>query len=146
MIKLKYFSAVLAFWLCMAAGAVFAERLAISSSIANIRSGPGKNHEILWKVEKYYPIIVERKAGEWYGFTDYEGDKGWVHKSLVKNIPTAITIKEKCNVRSGPGTDNPVVFSVSSGIPFKIIGKKGNWRQILHADGDKGWIHNSLLW
>ena len=136
---------VVTFWLLMAAVAL-ADRLAISSSIANIRSGPGTSHEILWKVEKYHPILVERKSGDWYGFTDYEGDKGWVHKSLVKDIPTVITIKEKCNVRSGPGTGHPVIFSVGSGIPFKIIGKKGNWRQVLHADGDKGWIHNSLLW
>ena len=143
--KFKLCSAVLAFWLCMAAVAL-ADRLAISSPTANIRSGPGTNHEILWKVEKYHPILVERKSGDWYGFTDYEGDKGWVHKSLVGDIPSAITIKEKCNVRSGPGKENPVVFTVGSGIPFKIIGKKGNWRQILHADGDKGWIHKSLLW
>ncbi len=143
--KVKFCSAVLAFWLCMAAVAL-ADRLAVSSPTANIRSGPGTNHEILWKVEKYHPILVERKSGDWYGFTDYEGDKGWIHKSLVGDIPTAITIKEKCNVRSGPGKDNPVVFAVGSGIPFKIIGKKGNWRQILHADGDKGWIHKSLLW
>ena len=143
--KIKYVTAALVFWLLMA-GVALADRLAISSTTANIRSGPGTNYEILWKVEKYYPILVERKSGEWYSFTDYEGDKGWVHRSLVKDIPTAITIKEKCNVRSGPGTDNPVIFSVGSGIPFKIIGKKGNWRQILHADGDKGWIHKSLIW
>jgi SH3-like domain-containing protein len=88
----------------------------------------------------------KRKSGDWYYFKDYEGDKGWVHRSLVKDIPTAITIKEKCNVRSGPGKENPVVFTVGSGIPFKVIGKKGNWRHILHADGDKGWIYKSLLW
>lgn len=143
--KLRFCSAVLAIWLLMAAVAL-ADRLAISSSTANIRSGPGTNHEILWKIEKYHPILVERKSGDWYGFTDYEGDKGWVHKSLVKDIPTAITIKEKCNVRSGPGTESPVIFTVGSGIPFKIIGKKSNWRQILHTDGDRGWIHKSLLW
>ena len=143
--KLRFCSAVLVFWLLMATVAL-ADRLAIASPTANIRSGPGTNHEILWKVEKYHPILVERKSGDWYYFSDYEGDKGWVHKTLVKDIPTAITIKEKCNVRSGPGTDNPVILTVGSGIPFKIIGKKGNWRQILHADGDRGWIHKSLLW
>jgi len=143
--KIAYCSAVLVLWVLMA-GVAFAERLAISAAIANIRSGPGKNHEILWKVEKYHPILVEGKSGAWYEFTDYEGDKGWVHKSLVKNIPTVITIKEKCNVRSGPGKENRVVFTVGSGIPFKVIGKKGNWRHILHADGDKGWIYKTLLW
>ena len=143
--KIKYCSAGLVFWLLMT-GAAFAERLAISAPIANIRSGPGQSHEILWKVEKYHPIQVEDKSGDWYHFVDYEGDKGWVHKSLVKDIPTAITMKEKCNVRSGPGKENPVIFTVGSGIPFKIIGKKGNWRQVLHADGDKGWIYKTLLW
>lgn len=143
--KIACCSAVLVLWVLMA-GVAFAERLAISAAIANIRSGPGKSHEILWKVEKYHPINVARKSGDWYEFTDYEGDKGWVHKSLVKNIATVITIKEKCNVRSGPGTENPVVFTVGSGIPFKVIGEKGNWRHILHADGDKGWIYKSLLW
>ena len=143
--KTTWCSAVLVTWILMA-GVAFAERLAISAPIANIRSGPGKNHEILWKVEKYHPILVERRSGSWYGFTDYEGDKGWVHKSLVQDIRTVITVKERCNVRSGPGTENPVVFTVGSGIPFKTIGEKGNWRHILHADGDKGWIHNSLLW
>jgi len=69
-----------------------------------------------------------------------------IHKSLVKDIPALITVKEKCNVRSGPGTNHPVVFSVGSGIPFKILGKKGNWIRIKHADGDTGWIHNSLIW
>lgn len=143
--KLTFGSAVAALWLLLAAPA-WADRLAISSSTANIRSGPGTNYEILWKVEKYHPILVERKSGDWYSFTDYEGDKGWVHKSLVRDIPTAITVKENCNVRSGPGKEHPVVFTVGSGVPFKIINKKGSWRNILHVDGDRGWIHSSLLW
>lgn len=144
--NVKYYTAVLVLWSLVAAGTALADRMAVSASIANIRSGPGTNHEVLWQVEKYHPIMVERKSGDWYGFTDYEGDKGWIHKSLVDNTPTVITVRENCNVRSGPGTDNPVIFTVGSGIPFKVIGKKGNWRHILHADGDSGWIYKSLLW
>jgi len=137
---------ILVFCILAVASEAFAERMAIASTIANIRSGPGKTYEVLWKVEMYHPIDVEKKSGSWYGFTDYEGDRGWIHKSLVKDIPALITVKEKCNVRSGPGTNHPVVFSVGSGIPFKILGKKGNWIRIEHADGDTGWIHNSLIW
>jgi SH3-like domain-containing protein len=123
-----------------------AERMAIAAKIANIRSGPGMSYEVLWQVAMYHPIEVNETSGAWYGFTDYEGDRGWVHKSLVKKIPTVITVKERCNVRSGPGTNHAVLFSVGSGIPFKIIGKKGNWIHIEHADGDRGWIHKSLVW
>ena len=123
-----------------------AERLTVAVSIANIRSGPGSMYDILWKVEKYHPIFVLKKSGKWYHFRDFERDKGWIHKSLVRKIPSVITNKENCNVRSGPGTKFKVLFANEKGIPFKILKLKGNWINIQHADGDKGWIHKSLVW
>lgn len=123
-----------------------AERLSVSSRIANIRSGPGTDYEILWKVESYYPIVVLKKSGSWINFRDFEGDEGWIHTSLVRKKPTVITIKNKCNVRTGPGTNHEVIFTVENGIPFLIIGRQKSWIQIKHADGDRGWIHKSLVW
>jgi SH3-like domain-containing protein len=123
-----------------------AERLTATSSIANIRSGPGTKYDILWKIGKYHPILVLKKSGNWYRFRDFEGDKGWIHKSLVRNIPSVITNKEKCNVRSGPGTKYKILFATEKGVPFKTLKRKGNWIHVQHADGDKGWIHKSLVW
>ena len=37
-------------------------------------------------------------------------------------------------------------MSVQDGIPFKVISRKGQWVHIEHADGDRGWIHKSLVW
>ncbi|MCD4787602.1 MAG: SH3 domain-containing protein [Desulfobacterales bacterium] len=123
-----------------------AERLTATSSIVNIRSGPGTKYDILWKVGKYHPILVLKKSGSWYRFRDFEGDKGWIHKSLVRNIPSVITNKENCNVRSGPGTKYKILFATEKGVPFKTLKRKGNWIHVQHADGDKGWIHKSLVW
>ncbi|HHE74766.1 MAG: hypothetical protein DRH90_02970 [Deltaproteobacteria bacterium] len=123
-----------------------AERLSVSSRIANIRSGPGTDYEILWKVESYYPIIVLKKSGSWINFRDFEGDEGWIHTSLVRKKPTVITIKNTCNVRNGPGTNHDILFTVEKGIPFLILDRQKNWLQIKHADGDRGWIHKSLVW
>ena len=128
------------------AGIANAERLAVSAPVANIRSGPGTGHNVLWKVEQYCPVFVIEKSGEWYRFEDFEGDKGWVHQSLVGKIPAVVTIYDAANIRSGPGTDHPVLFSVEKGIPFKVLQRKDKWIQIEHADGDKGWIHKSLVW
>ena len=130
----------------MCASLAQAERLAISANVANVRSGPGTGYDILWKVEKYYPIFVLEKSKAWYHFRDFEGDKGWVHKSLVGKIETIITKTEISNIRSGPGTNYKISFKVGKGIPFKILNRKGNWIHIQHADGDKGWIHASLVW
>ena len=123
-----------------------AERLTATSSIVNIRSGPGTKYDILWKVGKYHPILVLKKSGSWYRFRDFEGDKGWIHKSLVRNIPSVITNKENCNVRSGPGTKYKILFATEKGVPFKTLKRKGNWIHVQHADGDRGWIHKSLVW
>ncbi|MBW2740383.1 MAG: SH3 domain-containing protein [Deltaproteobacteria bacterium] len=126
--------------------AALAERLSVASSIANIRSGPGTKYDVLWQVAKYHPVLVLKKSGKWYHFRDFEGDKGWIHKSLVHKIPSVITNKENCNVRSGPGTKYKILFATEKGIPFKILKRKGNWIHVQHADGDKGWIHKSLIW
>lgn len=123
-----------------------AERLAVSAPVANIRSGPGTDHNVLWKVEKFFPVLVIDRSGEWYQFKDFEDDRGWVHRSLVDKIPTVITKNEKCNIRSGPGKSHKILFTVEKGIPFKVLNRKGSWIHIEHSDGDKGWIHKVLVW
>jgi len=127
-------------------GYAIADRLAISADVANIRSGPGSENDILWKAEINYPIIVIEKSGKWVHFRDYEDDEGWVHQSLVGKFDTIITKGEKNNIRSGPGTKFEKHFMVDDGIPFKVIGREGAWIHVEHSDGDQGWIHKSLVW
>jgi SH3-like domain-containing protein len=123
-----------------------AERLAVSAPVANIRSGPGTDHNVLWKVEKFFPLLVIDKSGEWYQFKDFEDDRGWVHRSLLDKTPTVITKSNKCNIRSGPGTSHKILFTVERGIPFKVLKREGSWIHIEHSDGDSGWIHKALVW
>lgn len=120
--------------------------VAVKVPIANIRSGPGSSNDILWKVEAYHPLRVIEKKGKWYHFKDFEGDEGWIHDSLVQKMETVITKKENCNVRSGPGTGTDIVFTTEKGIPFKILKKNKKWLNVEHADGDRGWIHQTLVW
>ena len=143
---MKRFWVLFIFLIFFNAVAAMAERLTVIKPVANIRSGPGPTYDILWKVEKYYPIFVIEKRDPWYHFKDFEDDMGWVHKSLVKKVEAVITKKDLCNIRSGPGTGNKILFTVEKGIPFKVIKHQGPWLNIEHADKDKGWIHNSLVW
>jgi SH3-like domain-containing protein len=143
---MKRYLFLLIFLILCHAGTAAAERLTVIKPVANIRSGPGSNYDILWKVEKYYPILVFEKKDPWYHFKDFEDDKGWIHKSLVKKVKAIITKKDLCNIRSGPGTSKKILFTVEKGIPFKVIKREGRWLHIEHADQDKGWIHDSLVW
>jgi len=136
---MKHYSLFLSFLIVIMAGTAMAERLTIVAPVANIRSGPATNSDILWKVEKYYPIFVIKKSGSWYQFRDFEKDTGWVHKSLVGKLKAVIT-------NSKPSTKEKILFTVEKGIPFKVLKSKGHWLNIEHADGDRGWIHDSLVW
>ncbi len=128
------------------AGAALADRMTVDVPTANIRSGPGTKYDVLWQVERYHPVDVIKKSGGWAYFKDYEGDKGWIYADLLKNVNSVIVVKDKCNVRSGPGTDEDILFTVERGVPFRVLDRKGNWIQIQHSDGDKGWIHQMLVW
>jgi SH3-like domain-containing protein len=128
------------------ASVVFAERLTVKVPVANVRSGPNTKSDILWNVEQYHPLDVIKTTGSWYQFKDFEGDKGWIHKSLLDKTPAVITIRDKCNVRLGPSTKKEIFFTVDKGIPFKVLKRQGDWVYIQHSDGDKGWIHKSLVW
>ena len=97
-------------------------------------------------MEKFHPLLIIEKKGVWYKIKDFEGDMAWVHSSLLGKINGVITTKAKCNVRSKPNKGGKILFTVERGVPFKVLKRNGNWIRIKHADGEIGWIYNSLVW
>ncbi|MFP4194738.1 MAG: SH3 domain-containing protein [Desulfosalsimonas sp.] len=122
------------------------QRMAVSADVANIRVGPGSDHEKLWQMEKNTPIMVQDSEGDWYRFEDFEGDRGFIHKDLVEDFETVITKKGLINIREDPGTDHEVAFQAEKGVPFRVLEKEGDWIHIKHADGEEGWIYKGLVW
>jgi len=127
-------------------GVLAAERMSVKVGLANVRSGPSKTSEVAWQVTKYHPFKILKKKGVWYECKDFEGDTGWLYKDLLAKTATVITLKENCNIRSGPGSDNHILFIVDREVPLKVLKRKGRWLKIEHEDGDQGWIHASLVW
>jgi curli biogenesis system outer membrane secretion channel CsgG len=44
------------------------------------------------------------------------------------------------NVRQGPGTSNPVVFSLASGDIVDVLGRSAGWVNIRAGNGQEGWV------
>ena len=54
--------------------------------------------------------------------------------------------KNKVNVRYGPSFDSPIKYIYKKvHLPIKQIDKKENWRRIIDAKNNSGWIHWSQL-
>ena len=55
--------------------------------------------------------------------------------------------QRRANVRRGPGTDYGIIDSLAPGSGVQILGtnEEDDWYRVLLADGDEGWISQSLL-
>ena len=61
-----------------------------------------------------------------------------------RNFP--VIKKDKVNVRYGPSFESPVKYVYKKiNLPIKQIDKKENWRRIIDAKNNSGWIHWSQL-
>lgn len=122
-----------------------AEYVSVTKDGVNLRSGPGTNYEAIYQLPVHYPVRVLSKKGQWMKIEDYEGDKGWIYDTLVSASPYVIVKVKEGNVRSGPGTNNAKVGTVSKDVILKKGNRQGDWVQVSHPE-IKGWVHRTLVW
>lgn len=127
--------------------AMGAEYVSVTKDNVNVRTGPGTNNPVYMELFEGYPLKVVKRSGEWAQISDFEGDSGWIHKSLIgTNNTVIINAKKSVNMRSGPSTKSPVVADVERGVILKKVGQQGKWLQLRHSSGTVGWVYKPLLW
>jgi hypothetical protein len=65
--------------------------------------------------------------------------------SQIFSIPVRMTVTQRCNVRTGPGTDKRVLTQLDAGTTVLAVGYRQLWVRIQQQDDTTGWIHYSLL-
>ncbi|MBU0676136.1 MAG: SH3 domain-containing protein [Proteobacteria bacterium] len=53
--------------------------------------------------------------------------------------------KDGVNIRSGPATDQEILWEVFQGFPLEILGRDGKWVQCRDFEADTGWIFDNLV-
>lgn len=49
------------------------------------------------------------------------------------------------NMRSGAGTDKPVLWALAQGFPLEVMARKGKWLKVKDFEGDMGWVYQPLV-
>ncbi len=49
------------------------------------------------------------------------------------------------NLRSGPATNDEILFQLPAGYPLQVLSKQGKWLKVRDYENDKGWIYASLV-
>lgn len=124
--------------------------LCVTSSKANLRSGPSSKNKITWVAPKFTPLLKLKKKGSWYHVRDQDGEKHWVYGSNVTSRITCVAVKvASANLRVGPSSGNKLadIMRVDRYTPFKRIDIADNgWYQVQAPWGGKYWISDNLVW
>lgn len=143
---MKLLFVIISFFI-LGTGSAYAEMVAVSTNLADIRSSPSMFDSIvLIRVPRHYPLSTEDTKGDFFKVKDYLDNTGWILKSSVKNTRAVIVKNENINVRKGPGVNNPIVLKAQTGVTFKVIGEKDDWLEVEHETGKSGWISKNLVW
>jgi SH3-like domain-containing protein len=120
--------------------------VSVQGSTLNMREGPGTNTPVLWELKRGYPLQVTQRKGSWLRVRDFEGDTGWVARSLTGQTPHHVVKAPVANLRSGPGTQHRVVGRLEYGELLRTREKRADWVRVERSEGVSGWIAKRLLW
>lgn len=123
------------------------ELVSVRNPNVNLRAAPNLQADVLWKLAQGFPLRVLESRGGWLRVQDFEGDEGWIARSVTANTPHHIVKGTTVNLRAGPGTQHAVVGSVSYGDLLRTTRRRGDWVQVQNPNGrGTAWIASSLIW
>jgi len=131
----------------MGAPALAQTMVSAAGNPVNLRALPSTNSEVLWQLQRGYPLQVLGEKDGWLQVRDFENDRGWVLKSLTGNAPHHVVSNATANVRSGPGTNHSLVTTLQRGELLRTLEQRGDWVRVARvSNGQSGWISKPLLW
>lgn len=121
--------------------------LSLKSDEVNLRIGPSTKYPIIIKyTQQNLPIKIIDENKSWREIIDYEGNRGWIHKTLIKGERFAI-IKEgklfKVKVFNKPKGKN--IGEIGKFNIVKIKKCLTNWC-LINFNSNKGWVNKNNLW
>jgi len=116
----------------------------VSEKRANVRERPSTDAPIVWRMWKFFPVQVVSYRGDWIRISDFEGDKAWMHESVLDETRCVQAKRQGAKLRKSPG--GRVLWLLDRGYPFRVFSKRGGWLEVSDLGSASGWIHESDVW
>jgi SH3-like domain-containing protein len=119
--------------------------VSIGASKANVRAGPGLSYPILWQlVRRGLPVEIIAEYEHWRKIRDRDGTLGWVHRSLLSDVRTALIEGERRELYRDRDKASVLAFA-QAGAQARLLSCLADWCRI-EVGGYKGFIPRSHLW
>ena len=120
--------------------------VSIGANEVHMRTGPGSRYPILWKlVYQHMPVEIIAEFENWRKIREWQGDVGWIHKSMLKGRRWVIVQKGKQILRRRAKVNSPAIALVARKAIGKIEKCGASWCQI-NFSGFTGWMRHDQIW
>jgi SH3-like domain-containing protein len=112
----------------------------------NARTGPGKQYPIRWVyARKTMPVKIVDEFDTWRRIEDPDGDRSWVHVSLLSGRRTAMVVGETRSLRRMPDAESRALARMEPGVIGRLLGCSGAWCE-LEVGSSQGWVERTAIW
>ncbi|GAM14756.1 N-acetylmuramoyl-L-alanine amidase [Mesobacillus selenatarsenatis] len=121
----------------------------VTATNLNFRSAPGGS--ILGSLPKGTAVKVYGADGSWLKvYASTLNKTGWVSSSYItKQKPattvTKVVLKVNTNIRKGPSTSYPILYTEKAGTFMEKLGVSNGWVKVKSPGGVVGWVYGPLV-
>lgn len=132
--------------LWMLAAALLAhDAIQVNTATLNVRSGPGTGYAVVGQIKFGQKYVTVSSGGAWKKIW-FSSMTAWVHSGYIVDgggSHQTVTVAT-LNVRSGPGTNYPIVGTAPLGSRWVVIASSNGWKKIWYG-GEARWVFGAYL-
>ncbi len=120
--------------------------VSLKSDYVNVRVGPGKRYPIRWVYTRQnMPVEIVEEFAHWRKIRDMDGDGGWVHKSLLSSLRTAMIVDKAQNLYAKPDPTSRPTVRAGATVISPIRRCAADWCE-LQLKEHRGWVRKVDIW
>jgi SH3-like domain-containing protein len=114
-------------------------------SAVNGRKGPSRDHEILWRYERFgMPVLIIKETRNWVQVRDADGDEVWVHARMLGETRYVLLLKDTLLRRKAQAASTSRA-TLQRGVVAELGACDEHWCKI-RAGKYEGWVDRPSLW
>ncbi len=119
--------------------------ISLGKSKVYVRAGPGSRFPIKWEYQKKsLPVEVILEFEHWRKIKDYEGEEGWIHKSLLSGR-RSVLVRGSENIPVYNKVGGRLIAYFAPDVVASVDECEVDWCRLSSA-GYKGWVEKKSLW
>ena len=120
--------------------------VSLKSNEVNLRIGSSTNFHIKLKyIKKNFPVEIIEEYKQWRKINDFEGNIGWIHKSLLQGDRYGLVRGKNISLNVHNKPNGKLIGEIENYNIVKLKTCLEKWC-LIDVESKKGWVDKKRLW